>query len=161
MIWNTASERNNSHFSIERSADGRNFTEIGKINGAGESSSSKTYTFNDPKPLKGINYYRLKQVDFDGKFEYSKVVSVVFGKTGGVRVFPTVDVADVLRIQFDEPTEDATNWQVIDAAGRVVATGAFEAELAEYDVPVGQLPAGAYFLRLSTGRTAVTEAFRK
>ncbi len=161
LSWNTASERNNNYFAVERSADGRNFSEIGKINGAGESSSAKEYGFTDPKPLKGVNYYRLKQMDFDGQFEYSKIVSVTIGKTGGVRVFPTIDVAETLRVQFDEPAEEATLWQVIDASGRVVSSGSFDAEISEYDLPVAQLPAGAYFLRLATGRMAVTEAFRK
>jgi hypothetical protein len=161
LTFTTATERNNAYFLVERSADGRNFKEIGKINGAGESNSTKEYTFTDAKPFKGVNYYRLKQVDFDGKFEYSKVISVVFGKTGGVRVFPTVDVADAIQVQFDEPTEEASAWQVIDATGRIIANGTFEAEISEYAVPVAQLPAGAYFLRLTTGRTVTTEAFRK
>jgi hypothetical protein len=116
---------------------------------------------NDPKPLKGINYYRLKQVDFDGKFEYSKVISVVFGKTGSIRVFPTVNVTESLRVQFDELTEEATLWQVMDASGRLVSSGRLEAEASEYPIPVAQLPVGMYFLRVSTGRTAVTEVFCK
>jgi len=76
LNWVTASEVNNQHFVIERSSDGLNFTEIGKLNGAGNSHQLLNYAFRDTKYQSNINYYRLKQVDVDGKWEYSKIVAV-------------------------------------------------------------------------------------
>ncbi|OAQ38279.1 hypothetical protein A5893_15945 [Pedobacter psychrophilus] len=79
LKWNTSSEQNNSHFDIQRSVDGINFSDIGKVNGAGNSNTSLDYSFTDKSPLSGTNYYRLSQVDFDGKITLSNPLSVNMG----------------------------------------------------------------------------------
>lgn len=79
LKWNTSSEQNNSHFDIQRSADGINFSNVGKVNGAGNSNTSLDYYFTDKSPASGTNYYRLSQVDFDGKISLSKPVFVNTG----------------------------------------------------------------------------------
>ena len=76
LTWSTATEKDNDYFTIERSADGKNFEEIFKRPGAGTSNNILNYTGSDIKPLKGINYYRLKQTDFNGQFAISKIVSL-------------------------------------------------------------------------------------
>ncbi len=70
--WTTASEINNSHFSMERSKNGENFQEIGQVNGVGNSINNTNYYFVDEFPLGGISYYRLKQTDFDGASSLSE-----------------------------------------------------------------------------------------
>ena len=79
LKWNTASEQNNSHFDVQRSTDGVTFLTIAKVNGAGNSSSSLDYYFTDFSPASGVNYYRLNQIDFDGKTSLSKPVSINMG----------------------------------------------------------------------------------
>ncbi|RLD60440.1 MAG: hypothetical protein DRJ01_09645 [Bacteroidetes bacterium] len=74
--WVTASEINNDYFSIERSVDGVSFEIIDIVNGAGNSNNVLNYETIDNKPLQGTSYYRLKQTDYDGKFEYSSLVAV-------------------------------------------------------------------------------------
>lgn len=74
--WSTASEQNNDYFTIQRTHDGRDFEDIGKVSGAGNSSTLQQYSFNDPFPYRGTSYYRIKQTDYNGEFEYSNVVSV-------------------------------------------------------------------------------------
>lgn len=76
--WTTASEKNNDFFTIERSEDGNIFEQIDRIYGAGNSSSTLNYSFNDNNPLTGISYYRLKQTDYNGKSEYFKMMKVEF-----------------------------------------------------------------------------------
>ncbi len=76
LNWSTASEENNSHFEIERSADGQEYNPIGKVNGHGNSSVALKYSFIDVSPLQGINYYRLKQVDLDERFAFSNTIAV-------------------------------------------------------------------------------------
>ncbi|WP_158607163.1 T9SS type A sorting domain-containing protein [Pontibacter oryzae] len=76
LEWSTASEDNNSHFEIERSPDGKAFEQIGLVQGHGNSSVMLYYTHQDKRPKPGTNYYRLRQVDFDGQFEYSKIIAV-------------------------------------------------------------------------------------
>ncbi len=76
LDWSTAQEINNDYFEIQRSMDGRNFETIGSINGSGNSDVKISYSFTDQLPYLGISYYRLNQIDFDGAFEYSKVILI-------------------------------------------------------------------------------------
>ncbi len=76
LKWTTSSEINNDYFSIERSLNGYEWKEIKRINGAGNSSSLLSYSKVDNNPYDGVSYYRLKQTDFDGQFEYSQIKSV-------------------------------------------------------------------------------------
>ncbi len=74
LQWTTASELNNDYFEIERSTDGNIFKDIGRVKGNGTSSLVERYSFIDDSPHFGKNYYRLKQVDFDGVFSFSKIL---------------------------------------------------------------------------------------
>ncbi|MBS1658446.1 MAG: hypothetical protein JST18_10180 [Bacteroidetes bacterium] len=76
LTWETSSELNNDYFSIERSVDGNTFYEIGRLKGAGNSTSLNEYVFYDEYPGEGTNYYRLKQIDTDGSFEYSNAIAI-------------------------------------------------------------------------------------
>jgi len=74
--WETATETNNEYFTLEKSRDGINFQNVTTVKGAGNSSRKLSYNSTDNESYSGISYYRLKQTDFDGKYTYSKVVSV-------------------------------------------------------------------------------------
>ena len=76
LNWVTANELNTQKFEVERGSDGRNFTKIAAIAARGTTSSATSYDLVDPLPVKGVNYYRLKIIDFDGKFEYSQIVII-------------------------------------------------------------------------------------
>ncbi len=77
VLWQTASEVNNEYFDIERSADEVYFSSIGKVKGAGNTAIISNYTFMDKNPLNTtVVYYRIKQTDFDGKFDYSKIIAI-------------------------------------------------------------------------------------
>ncbi len=78
LHWETASEINNRGFTIERSSDGQRWTALEFIDGSGNSNRLNSYNYMDKSPLLSSNYYRLKQVDFDGKFDYSSIVMVEF-----------------------------------------------------------------------------------
>ncbi len=88
LYWSTASEHNNDYFTVERSIDGVNWNNIGIVEGAGNSNETRYYSLDDYLPLRGINYYKLKQTDFDGKSKYSEIIALqtftdpnlVFGK---------------------------------------------------------------------------------
>lgn len=73
LFWKTASEINNNYFDVERARDGIHFEKIGRVGGNGNSNQVLSYHFTDSNPYAGSNYYRLKQVDFNGDFEYSKL----------------------------------------------------------------------------------------
>lgn len=76
LDWQTASEFNNLGFEIERSDDGLNWDFVDFVKGQGTTNQSQSYSFTDRESFLGLNYYRLKQIDIDGKFEYSKILTV-------------------------------------------------------------------------------------
>ena len=86
ITWKTTSETNNSGFDIERSADAKTFEKIGFVDGNGDSRDNKTYNFTDQNPS-STTYYRLKQIDYDGKFEYSRIISVK-NDLSGISIYP-------------------------------------------------------------------------
>jgi hypothetical protein len=158
--WQTATEKNNDYFAIERSSDGRTFAPIGEVKGAGTTLTPQNYTYTDEKPLRGINFYRLKQVDFDGQFSYSPVVSVVFGKVGNVVLYPT-PTKSTMNVRLEEAFQTEASWQVIDLVGRVITAGIFPAEQTDMQIPVGTLSEGNYVLRITAGQEVITQKFRK
>lgn len=87
--WTTSTEINNEYFTIERSKEGTEFEKIGRVEGAGNSTELKIYSYVDEKPLMGRSYYRLKQTDYDGKFSYSEIKSVQFN--GGLNSPPKIE----------------------------------------------------------------------
>jgi len=76
ISWETASELNNDYFEVQRSIDGIQWQSIATLNGSGNSSSSVFYREQDSSPLRGLSYYRLKQVDFNGTFSFSETISI-------------------------------------------------------------------------------------
>ncbi len=160
LSFSTATELRNAYFLIERSADGLRFEPIGQVTGAGTSTVQHDYTYTDEHPLKGLNFYRLKQVDVDGQFSYSPVVSVTFGQTGGLRLSPQ-PVADQLQVSLEQATALDGQWQVYDFAGCLLQSGTLEAESTEFRVPTATLTQGAYVLRLVSGQSVMTRQFQK
>ncbi|MEI7587510.1 autotransporter-associated beta strand repeat-containing protein, partial [Runella sp.] len=160
LDWATATEKNNAYFSIERSKDGVDFQAIGKVNGAGNSTESRNYRFTDTKPEAGLNFYRLKQLDFDAQFSYSKVVSVMVGKTGNVSLSP-VPAQDQLQVNLETAFSNDGTWQLLDYAGRLLQSGTIAAEAYNFTIDVAKLSQGAYILRLIDGQTVVTKQFEK
>ena len=120
LNWQTASEKNNKGFEIERSVDAKTWENIGAIKGHGESNIIVDYTFEDKRPLSILTYYRLKQVDFDGKASYSKVVNVDFNKKKGeFSIFPNPMNSKTATINVDEDLLDGV-LIVINSIGLMV-----------------------------------------
>jgi len=91
LNWSTASEINNDYFSAERSSDGINFNELARVKGAGNSTEVNEYSCMDPDPMDGINYYRIRQVDFSGSSEFSGIIAVYMKMSGEkIMVAPTI-----------------------------------------------------------------------
>jgi|GEM_PF-3486800 len=121
LQWKTASEENNSHFDIERSADARNFVKVGSIKGNGTTTESHDYTFSD-KVQEGtaVVYYRIRQVDLDGKSSLTEVRKVEFGKAEGtvITIYPNPSDS---RISIETKNQDVSSISVYDLSGRQVA----------------------------------------
>lgn len=123
LNWLTASEKNNDYFTLEKSADGLYFYELNKQKGAGTSLYSKEYSYVDAQPIKGLNYYRLKQTDFDGAYKYSKMIVVPFDQKENIyhSVYPNPSHA---QINFDLYSIEKGNLKIefFDITGRLVNT---------------------------------------
>jgi Secretion system C-terminal sorting domain len=161
LSWSTATERNNASFNIQRSANGADFTTIGAVKGNGTKSTISDYVFTDNVPLNGINYYRLQQLDVDGKATLSKNVAVVNGsnKTGLLKLYPSVSDA-VLTVETI--TEGAATMTVTDLTGRVVLTKTINATgFAATTLDISNLSNGLYLLSFESAATRSTQKFIK
>jgi hypothetical protein len=118
--WNTASETNNDHFSIERSQDGVKFESVGQVKGAGSSSAVINYSFIDENPYNGLSYYRLKQTDFDKKTTISPAVTVKLSKVK-LNVYPNpASSGESVMIDLKEMKSQEIAIQLFDMSGKRV-----------------------------------------
>lgn len=117
--WVTASEFNNSHFTIERFDASDKFFEVTTLPGNGTTNQTTIYEASDFSPVTGKNYYRLKQTDFDGQFSYSDIVMVEFtGVIDQLSVYPNPLASEELTIDVrDLKPEDVVRVQIIDSKG--------------------------------------------
>jgi hypothetical protein len=116
LEWTTASERNNDYFVVERSRNAIEFEALEKVKGAGNRDLVRTYAANDRNPLPGIAYYRLKQIDLDGKFSYSKVISIEMEVTG-FTISPNPADGKKFSVSWSSPAGKAEIY-IYDQAGR-------------------------------------------
>jgi hypothetical protein len=142
LNWETASERDNDFFSVQRSGDGVEFASIGTIKGAGTSSELLAYAFHDTSPLNGMVYYRLKQTDFDGKTAYSKVIRIISESSASFVVYPNPVRNGKLF------TTHSASYSVFNSVGQKLVTAQGTKE-----IDVSTLAPGIYLLRSENGET--------
>ena len=138
LDWRTASEKNNDYFSIERSVDGINWIKIGEVNGAGTSNIPVSYQYFDFDVFRGLTYYRLKQVDFDGEFDYSDIKLVNFQKAENL-VYPNPSSGE---FYINGVKEENDNVLVINSLSELVFSG----KLQNNKINLSFLSKGIYFL---------------
>lgn len=150
LNWQTATETNNSHFEVERSSDGIVFERIESVPGAGSTSQTNTYTTLDLKPYKGVSYYRLKQVDFDGQFTFSDIVTVMLSADGGVAIKVTnypnpADTFVNLTINSTETLEAELN--MMNTVGQRLKQVKIQLSIGlnKHQLDVSDLPPGYYY----------------
>lgn len=157
LLWSTASELNNKGFEIERSVnDQNNFITIGFVDGKGNSTEINYYSFNDNPQLSGINqiYYRLKQVDFDGTFSYSDVVSVSYDVPAEFVLnqnYPN-PFNPSTTISYFVPKESFVSIRIYDFLGREVTTLVNEMKpIGSYEIrfDASNIPSGTYFYTMN------------
>lgn len=161
LNWETATEINNHYFTVERSEDASNWTAIKEISGAGNSQKKQRYRMVDPNPIQGVSYYRLKQTDFDGEFEYFKEVSVIVKKKHGeLLIFPNPTESNreiMVRCNFCE-NDILVELRKVD--GKMVFSklvGNLN-ENQEFKVSIDQqIKAGFYLISVSSGEQTVNQ----
>lgn len=154
LEWITATETNNDYFDIERSADGNNFEAIGKTQGTGNSAVQQSYSFTDEHPAARVNYYRLKQIDYDGKFTYSNTVSVTMDQFNNLTtsIYPN-PANTILNYELFSKGEGTVNVQVIDVLGTVSMKEDLKTikGMNTQKLNVSNLAPGIYFLKIING----------
>ena len=157
LEWTTASETNNDYFSIESSKDAVNFSEIGRVSGGGNSNSTINYRSFDYTPHSGVSYYRLKQVDYDGKFMYSNIEVVNLPTLWETdMVISPNPVVSTIDIRLDPDNFVNPIIELHDMQGRLILTkdGITVDAQKPVRIDMTELPAGLYFLQASeNGKT--------
>lgn len=152
LNWATASEQNNSHFEVLRSGDGKSFSTLGTVSGNGNSQAVHNYSYVDANPVSGTNYYQLRQIDFDGKAELSKVVAV---KTDLSQTELSVHASPAnayVKVSVTALTDGPASIVITDVQGVQVAEQNVQLSKGYnvLQVPVQTAP-GVYVLTLKTG----------
>ncbi len=146
LNWSTASEEINEGFYVERSENGENWTILDFVQGNGTTLEPQYYLYEDNTPKEGVNYYRLKQMDFDGNFEYSEIIEVEFvkGERVAVKTFPN-PASKVLNVRIPN-LQDEQQAVIMNMLGQAVRQVTLTDETSM--IPIEDLPSGTYFLRL-------------
>jgi hypothetical protein len=157
LDWQTASEKNNEFFTIERSLDGINFEEVKRVKGAGDSYKALSYEVYDQNPLSEMSYYRLKQTDFNGQFKYSNIVSIDADNSKAMisHIAPNPTTSDI-NFDFYAPVRGELIYEITDLTGRVIIS---KTEMKEEGntkvlVDLDEIPNGIYFLKVSFEKTS-------
>lgn len=158
LKWSTAQEVNNDHFGVERSNDGVNYTLIGQVPATNANSGIANYSFTDITPLQGVNYYRLNQVDKNGRSQHSKIVTIdVDGSAAQWHVYP--NPAGSSTALYLNSSLAKLQLVLTDASGKVVFTKQLSNGAAgqKITIPVQGLARGVYLLKVNTDHTTRTE----
>ena len=168
LNWQTASEINNDNFIIERSADGHSWTGIGKIQGAGNSSTIHNYDFVDESPLslgRGVGgevYYRLKQTDFDGRYEYFGPIAIQCSQQEEWSLLlQNIPANEELMSTLFIPENEKLTVDIIDLQGRILYAEPLSAVKGSnfFTIDLSAYTPGMYFIRVYTAQKSLQKKF--
>jgi len=144
--WATVTEINNDYFTVERSQDGVIFEFVGNVQGAGNYNGQLNYDLLDENPYRGVSYYRLKQTDFDGQYEYSNIVAVNL-KDVEHTVFSVYPIPVNSAVTVNVNSDEEVFLVIYDMSGKKIVSDVF-VSTKEFDL--SNISAGTYFMSLQT-----------
>ncbi len=153
--WSTASEYNTASFTIEHSVDGSNFTALHSMPAAGNSNRIKNYQFTHLQPSAGINFYRIKQFDKDGRYSYSSIIKILNRRSDSRIVIAPNPASNIATVFFDNPMA-AGNLRLFNSSGQIVFTLRIPEGSQQQKIDVSKLPSGIYQLQVQTATTVET-----
>jgi hypothetical protein len=155
LNWSTASETNNDYFTVERSADGINFSKLLTKKGFGNSTQQHNYNATDLAPLQGTSYYRLRQTDFDGNFTLSNIVSAYFNKNvsndNALKIISVSKFATGFKLKYNSRSNTTVKILLLNTEGKCVyeTTDRSVENINEFEYSDEKnLPAGVYFIQV-------------
>jgi Bacterial pre-peptidase C-terminal domain len=162
LSWRTTAEINNKGFTVQKSTDGQNFSDIGFVAGKGNSQVTNNYSFTDVKVLSGSNYYRLKQINIDNNFNYSSIIKINYSR------FDWAILANPLRenssIQLQLDIKERISVQIFSSNGKLIqSVDKGELSPGTYSIPLhlGNVSAGSYVVKLKVGNRSYTKMISK
>lgn len=162
--WETQLEENHDFFSVEKSLDGENFFEIGRLDGQGNPESGQAYNFIDPKAEVGINYYRLNMVDVNGSSYISNQIQILRGapEVELLSVYPNPS-QDLVNVLFAAQSPGTADIAIVDLRGKIVRRESFSSKPGEQQVELSlaDVPAGIYALQIRIGSYTRTQKLIK
>ncbi|NEN23776.1 T9SS type A sorting domain-containing protein [Cryomorpha ignava] len=154
ITWSTSTEINNDYFIIERADASLNWKELSTVDGAGNSNTTLSYLEKDREPLPGISYYRLKQVDYDGVYKYSDVVSVVNSEMESnedVFLYPNPSSMGSVFVRIPYAySRTSTNVSFYNLSGVKVWETKLRSDATLFELKYGDLPMGVYIVELKS-----------
>ena len=163
LAWKVAEESNVKGYHVERSADGRSWSNIGFIAFNPAPLAEKTYQFTDQDPLMPTSYYRIRQEDLDGRIKFSDLRFVRFDRDGlDVRLYP-VPVTSNLKVNIQSPVNAPAIIRIINVLGNTVQqyrTQLIKGGKTEY-IDVNRLPSGSYYMEIRADQFKWTGKFIK
>lgn len=161
ISWRTLTELNNDYMQVERSRNGKDFTPLTKVVGAGTTQEPQNYSFVDKSPLPGVSYYRLKQVDYDGAFEYHQIAQVEV-KTDRflIQAYPNV-AQDMITLTSSQRLKAMGEYEIYNLSGQLVQSGQIEAGNANTELVINTLNTGIYTIKMQLGSDFATTRFYK
>ncbi len=146
LDWQTASEQNSSHFEIERSANGGDYTRIGSMKSAGNSANIRRYDFTDETAPTGLLLYRLRQVDIDGRFSYSKIVQIRNTAQSEAKIGPN-PTGGAITLQIPAEWKSNVEWRLYNTQGHLLEQRT-KMGSGNYTLDLSKRSAGTYQLTL-------------
>lgn len=160
LDWKTASEFNNDRFEIETSKDNRQFYKIGFTSTKGNSESEQIYVYYDNVPAKGVNFYRIRQVDADARSTFSNTVAVTFDEKGDPVITYPNPTKDKMTVELAQPTQHLT-LQIHSLDGRLIKQKVFGAVQRYETIDTRDLTSGTYLLQVKTDNDVFSVKFIK
>jgi hypothetical protein len=154
LDWSTASELNNDRFAVERTLDGQTFETIGIVPGQGTTTENSHYQFIDLLPQNGLNYYRLKQVDLDGQFAYSHILSIkVVPAEFRFSLYPN-PASETLHLRSN--IANIARIDILNLNGQILKVPCTQVQARQWEFQVGDLPPGTYLIKVETEKARRT-----
>jgi len=156
LNWKTSTEQNNAYFELDRSSDGIHFNLLGRVEGNGYSEVESSYTFIDSSCPAGISYYRLRQVDTDGKSALSRIISINALTAQEPKFYPN-PVQSQLTLEIPDNALQSVDIKIFNSSGHVVLTKMnADKKNNGFGVDLSHLPFGIYQV-VMTGKTGLSE----
>ena len=157
LSWTTASEINNDGFEIEISSNGKDWKVLAWVNGIGNADKLNNYTYLDKDPFNGKNYYRLKQIDYDGRFDFSDVVTLQYDvKNIMVEVSPNPSPGEV-NVTVLNPNKEKMNIVLYDSAGLIIWKSATLSNLDIWNKEFNLTKRGMHSISVQIGKEVSTK----